>query len=93
MQSLLFLAQTAPVSSDAGSGCAVAVLLIFLLLFGLLVWITPGLIANARRHHNRGAIWAVTLLAGWTFLGWLIAFVWAFTNPPPQPAITINNQR
>jgi hypothetical protein len=42
----------------------------------------PGIVASSRDHPNAGAIWAVAILFGWTFLGWGIALVWALTNPP-----------
>jgi uncharacterized membrane protein YhaH (DUF805 family) len=90
MQNLLLLATTT--DSDAASAAAGGVLLLILLAFGCVVWVVPGIIASVRKHHNRGAIWAVTLLTGWTFVGWVIAFVWAFTNPAPQQ-IVINNNR
>ena len=37
----------------------------------------PGLIAYRRRHPNLGGIVALNLLLGWTFLGWVVALVWA----------------
>lgn len=57
-----------------------AVVLIFL---GLL-YLLPTVIAATRGHHNTGAIFALNLLLGWTALGWIVAFVWSLTRPPPQ---------
>jgi hypothetical protein len=90
MINLLFLAQSTA-GSDAAGGGALAVL--FLIVFGLgfLVWLLPGFIATARKHHNATPIWLVTIFCGWTFIGWMIAFIWAFTNPPPPQQLTINN--
>jgi len=48
------------------------------------LYILPGIVANRRGHHNRAAIWVLTICLGWSFLGWVIALVWAFTNPPPR---------
>ena len=75
-------------AADDGSA-AIGILIFFGL--ALLCYILPGLIASARHHHNVGAIWALTIFLGWSFLGWVIAFVWAFTNPPAQ-TIVVNNQ-
>lgn len=55
--------------------------IVFFMLFVLLL--LPGIIASRREHHNRMAIWAVTLIFGWTILGWGIALVWALSDPPP----------
>ena len=65
----------------------------FLVLMTLLIglYFTPALVAGARHHPQQGAILALNLLAGWTFIGWVGAFVWACTNvgprqePPPAP--------
>jgi Superinfection immunity protein len=80
-------------SSDAGASAGALVLLFLLFLFGCVVWIMPGVIASLRKHRNQGAIWALTILGGWTFIGWIIAFVWPFTSPPSTQPIVINNQR
>lgn len=49
----------------------------------------PTIIAAARGHHNQNAVAAVNFFLGWTFLGWIIAFVWSLTNEKPQPQQTI----
>ena len=51
----------------------------FLLVFFLLYFL-PALIAALRKHHDTGAIVAVNLLIGWTFLGWVASFVWSLTS-------------
>ena len=56
-------------------GACVAVAVLFVCI--------PGCVADDRQHHNRQAIWATTILFGWTFLGWGIALIWALTNPAP----------
>jgi hypothetical protein len=43
----------------------------------------PTIIAWVRGHYNRVAILALNLLLGWTVVGWVVALVWSFTNPPP----------
>ena len=47
-------------------------------IFLLLYW-APVVIAGLRGHPQTMAIAVLTLLAGWTALGWLIALVWACT--------------
>lgn len=49
------------------AGLAVSLALLFL----------PTLVAKSRNHPNTGVIFLVNLFFGWTFIGWLIALVWA----------------
>lgn len=61
------------------------IMLPFVLIFGtlfFLVYMLPYLIANYRKHLNQTAILFLNLLLGWTFLGWVAALVWSFTNSP-----------
>lgn len=44
---------------------------------GAVIYIIPSLIAVRRSHHQLPAIVAVNLLVGWTFVGWVVALVWA----------------
>lgn len=39
------------------------------------------------RKKNVGAIFALNLLLGWTFLGWLIALIWALTADGNQQIV------
>jgi ABC-type transport system involved in cytochrome c biogenesis permease component len=52
-----------------------------LILLGLivLVYFIPMYVAYYRGHPNAMAIFALNLLLGWTFIGWVIALVWALT--------------
>lgn len=49
----------------------------------LAIFFLPGIMASKRKHHNSGAIWLLNILLGWTFLGWIIALIWAMTSRPP----------
>jgi hypothetical protein len=53
---------------------------LMVIAIGGLVVLIPTFVAYARVHHNRQAICALNLLAGWTGLGWVIALVWALTT-------------
>lgn len=44
------------------------------------LYFLPSIVAKSRRHKDGSAIFMTNLLAGWTGLGWLIAFVWSFTG-------------
>lgn len=43
-------------------------------------YLVPTSVALVKEKRNTGAIFVLNILAGWTFVGWLIALVWAFTN-------------
>ena len=57
--------------------------LIFLAVF-LFVYFAPCLIGGWRNHPNQVAIGVLNLFAGWTFIGWIVALVWAFSAIPAQ---------
>ncbi len=44
------------------------------------VYFLPALVAKSRNHPNAEAIRILNLCLGWTFLGWVIALVWAHTQ-------------
>jgi len=58
-----------------------------LLIVALLLYFVPSVVAFVRSHHNKWAIFALNLLLGWTFLGWIAALVWSLTRPSPQPPV------
>jgi hypothetical protein len=58
-----------------------------IVILALLIYFMPTLIAANRGHHNSLAIFALNLFLGWSFLGWVIAFVWACTQTQKRIAI------
>ncbi len=48
--------------------------------FALLLLFLPAVIAQVRRHPNAGLILLVNLFFGWTFVGWIVALVWACSH-------------
>jgi hypothetical protein len=59
--------------SSASSG-------ILLIIIAIGVYLLPTLVAANRKHNNEGAILALNIFLGWTFVGWVIALVWALTD-------------
>jgi len=47
-----------------------------------LVYFVPFFVAVMRYHKYKTAIFVLNLFAGWTFLGWVGALVWAFIGEP-----------
>lgn len=71
-------------SSDAKSAGKVTLLIIFTLL-AVALYFLPTVIAGARRKRNVPAIFALNLLLGWTFLGWVASLVWSVVRDPSPP--------
>ena len=53
-------------------------------VFGLCLLFLPTVVAAVRHHPNAPTIFLVNLLLGWTFVGWLVALIWASTRPVQQ---------
>jgi hypothetical protein len=51
----------------------------FVILFAVFVtvWTLPITYAQKVGHKNTTAIAVLTLLAGWTVIGWIVAMIWA----------------
>ena len=62
---------------------------LIIILILLVVYFLPTIVALNRSHKSTGAIFFLNLLLGCTLLGWVVAFVWSFTNPTQ---VVANNQ-
>ncbi len=51
-----------------------------LLVIVAFLYFLPSLISDWRGHDSKFAIFLVNLLFGWTFIGWFIALIFAFTG-------------
>jgi hypothetical protein len=56
-------------------------LLPLLAVVALLIYFIPSMVARKRKHEDFGKILALNFFVGWTFIGWVIALVWALTVP------------
>jgi hypothetical protein len=65
-------------SSSSFTEPSFAMTTIFVVL--LVSYFLPWVVALLRRHRNATAIFILNLLLGWTFIGWVVALVWSFTN-------------
>ena len=54
------------------------ILALYVLLY---IYFIPSVVATKRQHSNRLAINILNIFLGWTFLGWVIALIWACMNP------------
>jgi len=59
------------------------------ILFAL--YFAPALVAALRHHPSRLGIAVLNLLLGWTFIGWIAALVWAFSNNGDRSPVIVHN--
>ncbi len=57
---------------------------LLLLAVGVAVYFLPVIIAASRNMRHAFAISVLTVVAGWTFVGWVVALVWSCLDKPPQ---------
>ncbi len=51
--------------------------------FGFVLYFLPAIIAAVRSKRDTLAIFLLNLFLGWTFVGWIVALVWAVKADPP----------
>jgi hypothetical protein len=65
-----------------------------IILIGLiLVYFLPFMIAKKTNHPRSTPIFALNLLLGWTFVGWVAALVWSLSHPKqimPDAAVRVS---
>lgn len=57
---------------------------ILLMAIGLFLYFLPAFLAAGKKRNSTAIFW-LNLLLGWTFLGWVVALVWALTKDDQQP--------
>ena len=63
-------------SKDPDTSAVVFAPLVLIILLAI-VYVLPGIIASKLHKQNSTGIWLLTLLGGWTGIGWLVALIWA----------------
>ena len=53
---------------------------VILIIILISCYFIPTIIAMTKGKKDRVAIFALNLLVGWTFVGWLIAFIWSLCS-------------
>jgi hypothetical protein len=64
-----------------GLGAPELILALVVLFITLSIYFLPTIIG--RRKHNSTSIFLLNLLLGWTFIGWIVALIWALSNDAP----------
>lgn len=50
------------------------------ILMILFIYFIPTFVAYSRKHKNALAIFILNLFLGYTFIGWVVALIWAVYN-------------
>jgi hypothetical protein len=53
----------------------------------LFIYFIPAYVG--RKHPQSDAIVMLNLFLGWTLFGWVVALVWATTQPKPKQVVTV----
>jgi hypothetical protein len=53
---------------------------IIVFIISLAFYFLPTIVAVIRKKRNALAIFLLNLFLGWTFIGWVVAIVWAATK-------------
>lgn len=65
-----------PANALIGSFFGLLVIAVCLFVLAALYFI-PSIVAFQRKKASMGAIFALNILLGWSFIGWVIALIWA----------------
>jgi ABC-type Fe3+-siderophore transport system permease subunit len=63
--------------AEAAEATTSGLVVVGLMVCGSALYFLPTLVANTRRHRNRGGVFLVNLAFGWTLIGWVVAMIWA----------------
>lgn len=70
--------QSSPTSYEQKEEAGKDVLILLMLVFGLLLYFLPTMVAQGR--NRAAAITVVNVFLGWTLLGWVGALAWALSE-------------
>jgi len=60
---------------------------ILLIVLAILLYFLPSIIALLRQHHQKGAVFAINLLLGWTLIGWAVSLAMAMSAKRQSPVV------
>jgi hypothetical protein len=58
---------------------------LFVVIICIGLYFIPFIVASAKMSPRAPAIGALNLFLGWTFLGWVVALVWAMAEAERKP--------
>ncbi len=64
---------------------------IIVVIVFILIYFFPSVIAFSKSKSNTAAIFVLNLFLGWSFIGWIVALVWAVSKDKEKQPIIVNN--
>lgn len=46
----------------------------------IFIYFLPSIVAYSRNHTKSIQIFILNIFLGWTFIGWIVALIWAFIS-------------
>lgn len=62
---------------------------LLIIILGLSIYFLPAIIG--RKHRNFSSILLLNLFLGWTFIGWIVAIIWAVSKDKKETIIVDSN--
>ena len=76
-------------SDDEDAAAAAAFAILVIVVVCILIYLAPLGIALLRSSHLVGAVAVVNIFLGWTFIGWVVAFVMAVLPEPKNSTVIV----
>lgn len=72
--------EAATQTSTLSSSLITIISIVIISIIFLAIYIIPTIVANIRKHSQKTQILILNIFLGWSFIGWVIALIWAFKN-------------
>lgn len=76
--------------SNAGDAWPLAIaggfVMALMIAAGAMIYFLPAIVAWRNKKQNTTAIFVLNFIGGWTFIGYVVALVWAYTKDATHPA-------
>lgn len=63
---------------------------ILIVVSGIFLYLLPAIVAIRTKHPRRIAITLLTVLLGWTMIGWLALLLWSLNDECVRDAVTVD---
>ncbi len=66
-------------AAQASGGSIIGVIISSIILgaLGLFIYFIPSFVAHKKQHIQKVSILLLNIFLGWTFIGWVVALIWA----------------